>query len=240
VGDAASPVSVTQTNCYHEGSVVIPPAEQALSDFSDEYSRLADLTCDSTLTRLAGQTLKPGIYCFDQASTNTGGVLTLERNSADLKEGWVFKVGVGALTGTDFVVKMSGDSANACNVDWWVAEAATITRRDFIGNIYAGGAITITGAAPTSPFHGRALAKAAVTLTNSTFQGCVSEQEPEVAEAPFCPTEAKGDIVYVKYTNAYNETEIAVMAPDSKVWYKGEYEAAFKVNPCHSTMLPLF
>jgi hypothetical protein len=137
-------------------------------------------------------------------------------------------VGVGALTGTDFVVKMSGDSANACNVDWWVAEAATITRRDFIGNIYAGGAITITGAAPTSPFHGRALAKAAVTLTNSTFQGCVSEQEPEVAEAPFCPTEAKGDIVYVKYTNAYNETEIAVMAPDSKVWYKGEYEAAFK------------
>jgi hypothetical protein len=57
VGDAASPVSVTQTNCYHEGNVVIPPPEQVLSDFSDEYSRLADLTCDATLTTLAGQTL---------------------------------------------------------------------------------------------------------------------------------------------------------------------------------------
>jgi hypothetical protein len=226
IGDVASPVSVTKTNCYHAGDVAIPVPEQVLSDFSDQYSRLADLTCDRMLTTLAGQTLKPGTYCFDQASTNTGGVLTLERNSADIKEGWVFKVAVGALTGTDFVVKMSGEDANACNVDWWVAEAATITRGDFIGNIYAGGAITLTGAAPTSPFRGRALSNAAVTITNSNFDGCVAEQEIDVVKEPaeFCPTVAATDVDYVKYTVAGGDPQIAVMAPDSKRWYKYEYE----------------
>jgi len=64
------------------------------------------------------------------------------------------------------------NGGEACNVNWWVAEAATITRGDFKGNIYAGAAITITGVGPTLPFQSRALANAGVTLTNSAFTGC--------------------------------------------------------------------
>lgn len=234
VGDVASSVSVTQTNCYHEGNVVIPIPTQVFSDFSDEYSQLADLTCQSYITTLAGQILEPGIYCFDQASTNTGGVLTLD---GDAEDRWVFKIEVGALTGTDFVVKMI-NGANACNVDWWVAEAATITRGDFKGDIYAGGAITVTGAAPTSPFQGRALANGAVTLTNSKFMGCVSEQETIVVEEPTspksCAIEPQNEVVYVEYNNSNEGSNVvAVMTLDSESWYK--YEEGYLTGPFYET-----
>jgi hypothetical protein len=224
-GNAASAVTVTQTNCYQEGEVVLPVSEEVVEEFSDEYYRLADITCDHYLTNLAGLTLEPGVYCFDEASTNTGGVLTLEPNSDDPEQGWVFKVEVGAFTGTDFVVKMNGDDPNACNVDWWVADAATVTRGDFIGNLYARGPITLTGSAPTSSFHGRALSNAAVTLTNSGFIGCEGQHKPVVEEpTEYCPVEAQSDIDYVKYTNNVEEkTEVAFMDPVSKNWYKGEY-----------------
>jgi hypothetical protein len=222
-GNAASAVTVTQTNCYQEGEVVLPVSEEVVEEFSDEYYRLADLTCDDYLTNLAGLTLEPGVYCFDEASTNTGGVLTLEPNSDDPEQGWVFKVEVGAFTGTDFVVKMNGDDPNACNVDWWVDDAATVTRGDFIGNLYARGAITLTGSAPTSSFHGRALSNAAVTLTNSGFIGCEGQHKPVVEEpTEYCPVEAQSDVVYVKYTHG-ETTEVAFMDPVSKDWYKGEY-----------------
>ena len=79
--------------------------------------------------------------------------------------------GTGALTGTHFSVVMA-PGASACNVTWWVAEAATMTTSSFQGTILAGAAITATGVAPTSPFEGRALAKAGVTLTNVAFLGC--------------------------------------------------------------------
>lgn len=221
-GNAASAVTVTQTNCYQEGEVVLPVSEEVVEEFSDEYYRLADITCDHYLTNLAGLTLEPGVYCFDEASTNTGGVLTLEPNSDDPEQGWVFKVEVGAFTGTDFVVKMNGDDPNACNVDWWVADAATVTRGDFIGNLYARGPITLTGSAPTSSFHGRALSNAAVTLTNSGFIGCEGQHKPVVKDpTEFCPVEAQSDIAYVKYTfDGY--TDIAVRTPNSNIWYKGQ------------------
>lgn len=171
VGSTGEPASVVQTNCYIDGAIVAPVSEQVVTDFNDAYLALANQSCDEFLTTLAGQTLDPGTYCFDAASTTTGGVLTLKGGSND---SWLFKIGTlgtGALTGTDFDVVMS-NNAEACNVTWWVAEAATITRGDFKGNILAGAAITITGEAPTSPFEGRALAGAAVTLTNSNFLGC--------------------------------------------------------------------
>jgi hypothetical protein len=225
-GNAASAVTVTQTNCYQEGEVVLPVSEEVVEEFSDEYYRLADITCDHYLTNLAGLTLEPGVYCFDEASTNTGGVLTLEPNSDDPEQGWVFKVEVGAFTGTDFVVKMNGDDPNACNVDWWVADAATVTRGDFIGNLYARGPITLTGSAPTSSFHGRALSNAAVTLTNSGFIGCEGQHKPVVKDpTDYCPVEAQSDIAYVKYTHG-ETTEVAFIDPVSKDWYKAEYFAA--------------
>ena len=110
--------------------------------------------------------LAPGVYCFDAAATLTG-TLTLAGPSNGI---WIFKIGTsgtGALTGTNFSVVMA-NGAQACNVYWWVAEAATMTTSDFKGTILAGAAITVTG----GTFAGRALAKTAVTLTGVAATGC--------------------------------------------------------------------
>lgn len=174
VGSSGAAPAVVQTNCYIDGAIVAPVSATVLTDFSDAYYALAGQVCDEYLTTLAGQTLNPGTYCFEAASTTTGGVLTLNGNAND---SWLFKVGTlgtGALTTTDFDVVMA-NNAEACDVTWWVAQAATVTRGDFKGNIFAGDAITVTGAAPTTAFEGRTMAGAAVTLTNSSFLGCVGD-----------------------------------------------------------------
>lgn len=172
VGSSGSAASVVQTICTITGDITAPVSAQVISDFDSAYDALAGQACDSFLTgTLAGITLEPGVYCFAAAATLTG-TLTLNGSSTDT---WLFKIGTsgtGALTGTDFTVVMAG-GALACNVTWWVAQAATMTRGDAKGNILAGAAIDVTGEAPTSPFEGRALAKAAVTLTNSDFVGCI-------------------------------------------------------------------
>jgi hypothetical protein len=236
IGDVASQVSITKTNCHHAGDEVIPVPDQVITEFRDKRYELEALYCEETLTSLAGKTLGPGVYCFDAASTTTNGVLTLDRelasNSLDVTDQWIFKIGsdTGALTGTDFVVNMA-NGGEACNVNWWVAEAATITRGDFKGNIYAGAAITITGVGPTSPFHGRALANAGVTLTNSAFTGCAGEpaapDTDEDTSGGVCPVEAKNDVVYVKYNSQYIDGEntiatevIAYLDPDTQAWQK--------------------
>ncbi len=174
VGTASSnPLSVTQTLCTITGTVFTPVSAGVLTDFNGAYKALAGQSCDQFLTgTLAGITLTPGVYCFDAAATLTG-TLTLLGGSNDT---WLFKIGTsgtGALTGTDFKVVLN-DTASACNVTWWVAEAATMTRASFKGTILAGAAITTTGTAgsPPTPFEGRALAKAAVTLTDVAFVGC--------------------------------------------------------------------
>ena len=178
VGSSGQPASVVQTSCPIAGSVIAPVSSGVLTDFNGAYDALAGQSCDSFLTgTLAGVTLTPGVYCFSAAAALTG-PLTLSGGSNDT---WLFKIGTsgtGALTGTDFSVVMA-NGASACNVTWWVAQAATMTRGDFKGTILAGAAdpatgaaITITGVAPASLFEGRALAKAAVTLTNVAFVGC--------------------------------------------------------------------
>jgi hypothetical protein len=183
VGSSGAPASVVQTNCPIAGAVIAPVSAQVLTDFLSAYDALAGQSCDRFLTgTLDGITLAPGVYCFAAAATLTG-TLTLNGNGSTTGT-WLFKIGTsgtGALTGTDFSVALV-NGASACNVTWWVAQAATMTRGDFKGTILAGAAdpatsaaITITGVAgvgPTSPFEGRALAKAAVTLTNSAFVGC--------------------------------------------------------------------
>jgi hypothetical protein len=173
VGSSGAAASVVQTNCTIAGSVTAPVSDQVVSDFGGAYDALAGQACDSFLTgTLAGVTLSPGVYCFDAAATLTG-TLTLDGNGSSTGT-WLFRIGTsgtGALTGTDFSVALV-NGAQACNVTWWVAEAATMTRGAFKGAILAGAAITVTGEAPASPFEGRALAKAAVTLTNSDFVGC--------------------------------------------------------------------
>ncbi|MDB4871553.1 MAG: hypothetical protein JWL97_2557 [Gemmatimonadales bacterium] len=176
VGSSGAPASIVRTLCTINGAVIAPVPDGVVADFLGAYDALAGQSCDSFLTgTLDGVTLTPGVYCFAAAAALTG-TLTLDGSGT-----WLFKVGTsgtGALTGTDFKVNLI-NGASACDVTWWVAQAATMTRADFKGSILAGAAdpatgaaITVTGLAGGTAFEGRALAKAAVTLTDVNFTGC--------------------------------------------------------------------
>lgn len=171
-GDVGSLGAFTNTGStvngtVHQGDQV---AIDAYSAFVGAYNALALVPCNFNLTgqSLPGQTLTPGVYCFDGAVAETGGTLTLD-GQGNPDAVWIFKIGTsgtGALTGTGFSVEMS-NGGDPCNVYWWVAEAATLTTSNFKGTILAGAAITIS----YGTFNGNALAKAAVTLSYTTV-GC--------------------------------------------------------------------
>jgi hypothetical protein len=149
-----------------DGAIIAPVSDQVVDDFDTAYAKFMDIQCDVTLTgTLAGETLTPGVYCFDAAAELTG-VLTLKGPAEGI---WIFKIGTkaaGALTGTNFSVVMDGGTP--CNVYWWVDAAATMTTSNFVGTILAGEAITVTD----GTFNGDALAKAAVTLKGTILTGC--------------------------------------------------------------------
>jgi hypothetical protein len=181
-GAVSSAVAGTKTSCVQSNGVVSPISQDTQTDFHNAYSTLAVEQCDYTLATLAGQVLEPGTYCVDNASTNTASVLTLNGDEDDT---WLFKIGssgAGALTGTDFVVDMIG-GAQACNVTWWVADAVTLTRGEFKGDILAGQAVTVTGVASNSPLKGRIMAEGTVVLTNADALGCVVEAAARTEEA---------------------------------------------------------
>jgi len=173
VGVASGPL--TQTNSTISGTTHVgdSTAQLAYDDFLLDYLALAQLPCVQFIDgNLAGQSLPPGVYCIDGASTTTGGTLTLVGSSTDT---WIFKIGtvrtgVGALTGTNFTVVMtSGETCNN-NVLWWTAQAATLTDSVFIGSILAGTDITVT----RGTLDGQVLATGAVTLTGSSTSLCGS------------------------------------------------------------------
>jgi Ice-binding-like len=170
VGSSGVRASVVNSGppCTITGSIIAPVSAQVVKDFNNAYAAFAAITCGTTLTgTLASITLTPGVYCFDAAATLTG-TLTLNGTGT-----WIFKIGTsgtGALTGNSFNVVMQG--GQPCNVDWWVAQAATMTDSHFLGTILAGAAITIT----RGTFTGDALATAAVTMTNTTLVGCPGSQ----------------------------------------------------------------
>jgi Ice-binding-like len=168
VGSYGLAASVVQTGCTINGAVIAPVSSAVVAGFNTAYAALAAIPCDQTLTgTLAGVTLGPGVYCVDSVAKT--GTLTLNGPSTGT---WIFKIGsgtspTGALTGTNFSVVMAG-GGTPCDVNWWVAQAATMTTSQFVGTILAGAAITLTG----GTFSGNALARAAVTITGTTLVGC--------------------------------------------------------------------
>ena len=163
--------SFTQTLCPVEGEVHVGDAVavQAYEEFLSVYAALAPQAgdvCETLTGTLDGVILAPGSYCFDAAAALTG-VLTLEGSASD---SWLFKIGTGgtgALTGTNFSVVLA-NGAQACNVTWWVAEAATMTTSSFQGSILAGAGITLTGGS----FNGNVNSQADVTITGTALSGC--------------------------------------------------------------------
>jgi hypothetical protein len=174
------PGAVVLTGCATGGiHVGDQAAKQAFAGFLSTYAALAPRAgdiCTEVLTgTLAGRTLSPGTYCFPAAAALTG-VLTLDGPSTAT---WIFKVGAtiatppalptGALTGTNFSVVMAG-GGQACNVTWWVAEAATMTTSNLKGRILAGAATTLTG----GTLIGSDFAKAGATITGTALVGCAA------------------------------------------------------------------
>ena len=167
-----SPIgSVTRTTCPITGAVQVgdEAAQQAFNNFLSTYAAIAPKlgdVCTSLTGTLAGVTLAPGAYCFNVAATVTG-VLTLDGPSDGI---WTFNIGAGgtgALTGTNFSVAMAG-GGQACNVTWWVADAATMTTSNLKGKLLSGAAITMTG----GTFSGNASSKADATVTGTVVTSC--------------------------------------------------------------------
>jgi hypothetical protein len=142
---------------------------QAYNDFVAAYIADQAVPCGTVLTgTLAGVTLPPGVYCFDNAATLTG-TLTLNGPSTGV---WLFKVGtsgVGALTATNFSVVLAG-GASACNVTWWTKDAGTMTDTSMRGAVLAGGDITST----RGTLNGNLWSQGDVTITGTTLTACGS------------------------------------------------------------------
>ena len=201
-GNVGSAGAVTLTDSTITGNVVLsgfltnttstisgtstPLPVGVITAFNAAYAALAPTAgeCNTTNTltgTLDGGNVAPGVYCVDAAAK--AGTLTL---IGPANGTWTFKVvafpqtptPTGALTGTDFSVVLANGASSACNVTWWVAEAATITRGAFKGIILAGAAIDMTGTVhtagtpPVETYFGGALAKAAVTLKDVALVGC--------------------------------------------------------------------
>ena len=170
---AAPTGSVTQTGCPITGQLRVgdEAATPAFNNFLSTYAARApkpEDVCTTLTGTLAAVTLSPGSYCFDGAAVLTG-LLTLDGPSDGV---WNFSIGtggVGALTGTSFSVVMAG-GGQACNVTWWVAQAATMTDSHLVGKILAGAGITLT----RGTFGGNAWAKADATITSTAVTSCAS------------------------------------------------------------------
>jgi hypothetical protein len=192
-GDVGSAGAVTLTRTNVNGKVILsgafaqtgstysglstPLPVSVINDFNTAYDSYAAIPCTGTLNTAytgAALTLAPGVYCNAAAVTFTDSTLTLDAQG-NANAVWIFKIGTagtGALTGTNFTVSMA-NGGNSCNVSWWVAQASTMTRSTFQGNLLAGEAITLTGlAGTTTPFNGDIMAKNGITVTNYNVLGC--------------------------------------------------------------------
>src|SRR5688572_20848655 len=140
-GDVGSTFnSITNVGCTITGSIVAPVPASVVADLNAAYGAIdASNPCTGVIP-IVTTTLAPGVYCSAAATTIPAGViLTLSGSASDV---WVFRVGtggLGALTLTSAQVVMGG-AAQACNVYWKTAQAATLTDSSFVGTVLAGSA----------------------------------------------------------------------------------------------------
>jgi hypothetical protein len=128
---AGDPITITGGS-IHEGDAV---AVQAQSDALEAYDVLVAMTCGTDLTgqNLGGQSLPPGVYCFDADAQLTGAALTLTGAGP-----WIFQI-VGALsTDASVLVPDSTQNCNGSSVFWQVGGTATVgAGTTFVGNLLA-------------------------------------------------------------------------------------------------------
>ena len=150
--------SCTLTGSLHAKDAI---ADAAHADLLVAFDSLAAVACETNLTgqELGGQTLEPGVYCFDTTAGITG-ELTLDAGG-DADGVWIFQLGTALTTASGSAVTMAG-GGNPCNVFWHVGSSATLgTTSSMQGNVLASASVTLTSG---SSLVGRAMAvNAAVT-----------------------------------------------------------------------------
>jgi hypothetical protein len=152
-----------------------PATKTAYNNFLAAYIARAPVPgdCDAAHTlsgTLAGTQLAPGTYCFTAGAALTG-VLTLNGPTTGV---WLFKVGTsgtGGLTGTSFDVIMAG-GATACNVTWWVQQAAAMTDSNLKGTMMAGTGVTVTNGTLIGNMWAGASGTGDATETGAAVTGC--------------------------------------------------------------------
>ena len=213
---------ITNTGpCAISGPIIAPVGNAVVSDFNTAFASVDSMnpTCDGPIPTTS-TSLPPGVYCSAAGTTLGAGVtLTLNGSASDV---WIFKVGtggLGALTLTNAQVVMSG-SADACNVYWKTAEAATVTDSDFVGTVLSGAAATMV----RGSWIGRALATTDVTLTDPapmTFAGCAAPASITVnkdfipnnpAAVPVALTCSSGTVINASLTSAEGAPAVFTVA----------------------------
>ena len=134
-GDVGSTFnSITNTGCTITGAINAPVAGSVVADFNAAYTAIDGANPCTGVIPTTTTTLAPGVYCSNAATTiGAGVIITLNGSASDV---WVFRVGtggLGALTLTSAQVVMGG-TAQACNVYWKTAEAATLTDSSFVAD----------------------------------------------------------------------------------------------------------
>jgi type VI secretion system secreted protein VgrG len=157
----------TLSGALHAGDALATVGQAAALAAS---GTIAALPCEVNLTGgdLGGQTLVPGVYCFDASAALTGR-LTLDAGGRP-GAAWVFQIGSTLITATNSSVVMAG-GASGCDVFWNVGSSATLaTGTVFSGNVLATASITLMSG---SSVLGRAVAlSAAVTSDANQVGGC--------------------------------------------------------------------
>jgi hypothetical protein len=112
----------------------------AHADAAKAYAALLAQTCNTNLSGqdLGGQTLAPGVYCFNTSAQLTG-QLTLSGNGV-----YVFQIGSTLTTASNSSVVLAS-GALAGNVFWQVGSSSTLgTATAFVGNLIAFTSDTVT------------------------------------------------------------------------------------------------
>jgi Ice-binding-like len=162
-GVTSGPGIVTGT--IHVGD---PGALMAHADATKAYAALLAQTCNTNLSGqdLGGQTLAPGVYCFNTSAQLTG-QLTLNGNGV-----YVFQIGSTLTTASNSSVVMA-NGALAGNVFWQVGSSSTLgTATAFVGNLIAFTSDTVTAGVSVA---GRVFALGgAVTLDTNNITAAAS------------------------------------------------------------------
>jgi ice-binding like protein len=157
----------TLSGVLHPGDALAAVGQAAATA---AFGSIGALPCETSLTGgdLGGQTLAPGVYCFDASAALTGR-LTLDGGGRP-GAAWVFQIGSTLITASNSSVVMAG-GASACDVFWNVGSSATLgTGTVFNGNVLATASVTLMS---RSSVLGRAVALgAAVTSDANQVGGC--------------------------------------------------------------------